>query len=203
MREHQPPGKKSKTPNVWKILGLLYQPGGEEGGKLQLVRSQKSITSVMSKCKCSRWIVNRVLKACEQGGKEAVLALKWGSGAPATPAPPVDEIKWLVDPATLIKQAHLSLAQRAGVFNQLFDRDMSAHHIRALYRHAQVSKQRFRSRLGPPKPTMEALFKQQRYLDVAKEKFARLTKQGYDIFQLDASLFNPDSFVPSAWAPQG
>ena len=98
----------------------------------------------MSLCKCSRWIVNRVLRACEEGGKEAVLGLQWGGGPPATPAPPEEEIDWLVDPATLTQQAHLSLEQRAGVFNQLFDRELGPHHIKALYNHGRVSKQRFR-----------------------------------------------------------
>ena len=54
-------------------------------------------------CKSSRWIVNKILKACEYGGKEAVLALKWGAGPPATPAPTEEDIEWLVDPTTLTK----------------------------------------------------------------------------------------------------
>ena len=134
------PSRNSKDPDVWKILSLLYQPGGEDQDKLQLKRSKVSISKVMELCKCSRWIVNRVLKACEQGGKEAVLALTWGGGAPSPPAPPEAEIEWLIDPTTLTRQAHLSLEQRAGVFNQQFDQDLGAQHIRAIYRHARVSK---------------------------------------------------------------
>ena len=45
--------------------------------------------------------------------------------------------------------------------------------------------------------------KQQRYLDAAKEKFADLERRGYDIFQCDASVFSPDAFTLSAWAPMG
>ena len=202
MREHRPPSKRAKTPDVWKILALLYQPS-EECNRLQLERSKVPITQVMKQCKCSRWTVNRVLRACEEGGKEAVLALKWGAGPPAMPAPSAAEIEWLVDPSTLRRQAHLSLQQRAGVFNQQFDQDLGAQHVRAIYRHARVSKQRFRSATGPPKPTAASLAKQQVYLDAAREKLERLTEKGYDIFQCDACVFSADSFVPSAWAAQG
>ena len=68
------------------------------------------------------------------------MALTWGGGAPAAPKPSEAEVEWLVDPTTLKSQAHLSLEQRAGVFNQQFDQDLGAHHIRAMYRHARVSK---------------------------------------------------------------
>ena len=177
MREHRRPGK-SKAPDVWKILSLLYEPGVEEHGKLRLKRSSASISKVMRLSKCSRWTVNRVLKACEEGGKEAVLALNWTTGPPATPAPPEEEIDWLVDPATLRQQAHMSLEQRAGAFNRLFDRELRPHHIRALYRYGRVSKQRFRGALGPPSATEKAMAKQERYLLAAKEKFADLERRG-------------------------
>ena len=139
MREHRRRGK-DKGPDVWKILSLLYQPGGEEQGQLRLRRSSAPVSRVMVLCKCSRWTVNKIVRACEEGGKEAVMALNWTIGPPATPAPPEEEIEWLVDPDTLKQQVHLSLEQRAGVFNQLFDRELKAKHIRALYRYGRVSK---------------------------------------------------------------
>ena len=46
MREHRA-SNKSKEPDVWKILSLLYQPVEEEQGKLQLVRSKVSIPKVI------------------------------------------------------------------------------------------------------------------------------------------------------------
>ena len=108
IREH-PARAKAKEPPVWEILSLLYEPGVEEQGKLRLKRSKVTISKVMSLCKCSRYIVNRVLNACEEGGKEAVMAIQWGSGSPSKPAPPEDEIDWLIDPKTLTEQAHMSL----------------------------------------------------------------------------------------------
>jgi len=139
MREHRRRGK-DKDPDVWKILSLLYEPGGGDQGQLRLRRNRTSISKVMALCKCSRWTVNKIVRACEEGGKEAVMALNWTIGPPATPAPPEEEIEWLVDPDTLKQQVHLSLEQRAGVFNQLFDRELKANHIRALYRYGRVSK---------------------------------------------------------------
>ena len=47
------------------------------------------------------------------------------------------------------------------------------------------------------------MVKQQQYLDAAKEKLERLTSQGYDIFQCDASIFSSDSFTPAAWSLRG
>jgi len=46
LREHRPPSKHSKTPDVWKILGLLYQQS-EECNQLKLARSKVPITKVM------------------------------------------------------------------------------------------------------------------------------------------------------------
>jgi len=39
LREHRPPSKHSKTPDVWKILGLLDQRP-EECNQLRLARSK-------------------------------------------------------------------------------------------------------------------------------------------------------------------
>ena len=52
-------------------------------------------------------------------------------------------------------------------------------------------------------PSEKALAKQEQYLARSKEEYERLSKLGYDIFQCDASVFSPDSFVPTAWAPKG
>ena len=64
MRDRRP-SRNSKDPDIWKILSLLYDHAGEDQDKLKLKRSKVSISKVMELCKCSRWIVNRVFKACE------------------------------------------------------------------------------------------------------------------------------------------
>ena len=199
MREHRPPSKK---PPVWDIVSLLYEQEHEgEDETLKMKRSKHSIAKVARHCKSSWSDVKRIKVAIEERGLEGVKELRWGGGAPSTPAPPVEEIEWLTAPSTLQLQAHMSMAERAAAFNQLFDRELKEHHIRQLYRYQRISKQKFRARPGPPKPTEKALAKQEQYIDKAKAEVERLSKLGYDILQYDASIFSPDSFVPSAWAP--
>ena len=97
----------------------------------------------------------------------------------------------------------MSLPQRAGALNQQFDREIDGRHVASIYKGMGISKQRFKSSLGPPKPSMENLAKQQLYIETAKARFEALTAEGYQVFQLDASLFNPDNFQQTTWAPQG
>ena len=75
--------------------------------------------------------------------------------------------------------------------------------MRALYKGVGITKQRFKSKVGPPTPTAKSMEKQQQYIDTAQAEYKRLTDAGYDIYQCDAAIFSADSFTPSAWAPRG
>ena len=112
--------------------------------------------------------VNRILKAYKEGGSAKLLALKWGAGAPYKAKLPQEEIEWLVHPNTLQIQAHMSLPQRAAALNVQFDREIDAQYVRSIFRGLGITKQRFRSQLGPPKPTPESLQKQQEYISLAR-----------------------------------
>ena len=111
------------------------------------------------------------------------------------------EIAWLVDPQTLKTQSHLTVAQRVAVFNAKFQKEIKLHDVRSLFRGVGITKQRFRSQIGPPKPTASVLENQQACISEAQAQLEEL--KNYDIFQLDASLFNPKKFALQAWAPQG
>ena len=97
----------------------------------------------------------------------------------------------------------MSLGQWAAAFELQFGKSISSRDVRAIFQDVGVSKQRFRSQLGPPAPTAKSMEKQQRYIDTAKAEYKRLTDEGYEIFQCDASIFSADSFTPSAWALKG
>ena len=129
--------------------------------------------------------------------------MKWGAGAPCVDKLPKEEIEWLIHPNTLLIHAHMSLGQRAEALNNQFDREISAKDVREIFRGMGVTKQKFKSKVGPPTPTTKSMEKQQQYIDIAKAEYKRLTDEGYEIFQCDASIFSADSFTPSAWALKG
>jgi transposase len=103
----------------------------------------------------------------------------------------------------LKQQMHMTLSQRAEAFNLGFNKNISALDVRLLYHGAGISKQRYVTTLGPPKPTPEKMEASRIKIELAKNEIRRLKLIGYDVFQLDASIFSPDSFIPSAWAPIG
>ena len=97
----------------------------------------------------------------------------------------------------------MTLEQRADAFNLIFEKDFSAQDVRQHYQGAGITKQRYITNLGPPKPTPENMEASRLKIELARSEFERLKGLGYDIFQLDASIFSPDSFIPTAWAPRG
>ena len=192
-----------KHPYILGVVGLLFEPAELVQGVLTIRRSRMAMARVAAACNTTPSAVERIKRAFEEGGLDQVGLLKWGGGRRAQQKFTAEEIEWLVHPDTLKQQAHMSLPQRAGAMGVKFDKKVTIRDVRALFRDVGVSKQRYRSSLGPPKPTVESLAKQQVYLDAAKVKLEELTEKGYDIFQCDASVFSPDSFVPSAWAVKG
>ena len=204
MKQPQQSRKCDKHPPVLKIIGHLYQPAvysTMEAPVLQ--RSSLTFIKIAKLCGCTLAAVYRVRKAFDEGRMEAVEALKWGPGARYKEKLSTAQVAWLVNPDTLKQQAHMSLEQRAAALNVKFNQSIGSWDVRALYRGVGISKQRLKRALGPPNPTEKALVKQQLFIDTAKEKFERLSKLGYDIFQLDASVFSAKSFTPSAWALVG
>ena len=53
-----------------KVVGLLYQPAGNQGGTLEVKRSQLNLTNVAAMSKCTRNAVTRIKEAFEEGGLE-------------------------------------------------------------------------------------------------------------------------------------
>ena len=112
--------------------------------------------------------VHRIAGAFAEGGIDQVKSLKWGRGREAVNKASKEEIEWLVAPETLKQQEHLSMEQRTQAFNQLFDQELTARDVRELYTGHGVSKQRFTTTLGPPKPTFKHLEKQRVALELAQ-----------------------------------
>ena len=152
-------GQNKSQPNVWKVLSLLYEPGMFGDKSLELKPSKLHISKIARACETTNAAVMRIREACETGGREKVLALKWGGGAPCVGKLPKEEIEWLLHPNTLKIQSHMSLDQRAEALNLQFDRDIDGRYVSRIFRGMGISKQRFRSSLGPPAPTVKSLEK--------------------------------------------
>ena len=168
--------KRGQHPPVLNILGYLYAPAASSApGAPVLQRSRHTITKITKLCGCTRMAVNRLRDAFDEGGLEAVHALKWGKGASFKEKLSTEEVAWLVQPETLKHQALMSIAQRTGAFNAKFEKEIKFYDVRNLFRGVGISKQQFRRCMGPPKPTEKAMAKQQQYLDTTKEKLEELT----------------------------
>jgi hypothetical protein len=61
----------------------------------------------------------------------------------------------------------MTMEQRAGAFNMLYKGELTAKDVRDLYRGGGVTKQQFKVRLGPPKPTLKSVEKQRGALELA------------------------------------
>ena len=185
-------------------LGILYElhPASTEGKPI-LIRSAMSMSAAARALCCTEHALKRLMTTWELGGRAAVEQLMWGSGRPCLNKAPKAEIEWLVSPDVLKLQAHMNLRQRAEAFNLQFDRELTANDVSGLYQGAGISKQRYITNLGPPKPTPEKLEASRLKIELARSEIERLKALDYDIFQLDASIFSPDSFIPTAWAPRG
>jgi transposase len=106
---------------------------------------------------CTAYCLKRLVTAWEQGGVTLVQQLRWGAGAPCKMKATRAELDWLLDPGTLTRQSHMTLAQRAGAFNLKFGRVLTARDVSELYQGAGVTRQHYCSSLGPPKPTPERM----------------------------------------------
>ena len=70
MRKHPRQKRKVRRPDVLKVVGLLYQPAGNQGGTLEVKRSQLQLTKVAAMSNCTRSAVTRIKEAFEEGGLE-------------------------------------------------------------------------------------------------------------------------------------
>ena len=112
-----------------------------------------SVSRVATLCKSSWYIVERTRKAFEEGGFEKAAELKWGAGAKFKFKLSAEEIEWLVHPATLRSQAHMSLPQRAATVNVRFNKEILLQDVRTLFHDVGITKQKFKKSLGPTIPT--------------------------------------------------
>ena len=140
------------------ILGHLYQPAAPSAPGLQ--RSRVTLVKIAKLYGCPITDIRRIRDAFDEGGMEAVHALKWGPGARIKEKLTTEEVAWLVQPETLKHQAHMSIAQRTGAFNAKFEKEIKFYDVRNLFRGVGISRQRFRRCMGPPKPTEKAMAKQ-------------------------------------------
>ena len=146
------------------LFGVLPQ----EGSTVVLQRTKTKVSKIAAVCGSSRYAIERIKTAFEEGGFQRALALKWGAGAVHKGKMKEEEIAWLIDPNTLRIHSHMSLAQRAGALNTMFDCEVSAKDVREIFRGMGITKQRFKSAMGPPKPTEMSLQKQQDYIDASR-----------------------------------
>ena len=114
------------VPNVKRALGLLFGVSDDDGHLVQLRRTRLTYGQVAAQCRCSVAAVRKIKVAAEDGGLQAAVDLKWGAGPPRKDKYAVHELEWLLDPATIKQQAHMSLAERAAAFNQLLTRRWGA-----------------------------------------------------------------------------
>jgi hypothetical protein len=97
----------------------------------------------------------------------------------------------------------MNLQQRAGAFNQRYSRQITARDISEIYHGQGVSLQHYSTTLGPPTPTPAKMEESRNKIELSRNEVKRLKALGYDIFQLDAALFSPDTFNKVTWAPVG
>ena len=130
----------AQRPRTTKVIILLYKPSDPSGDTLVLKRSHLTVPQIARICKCSVYIVRRIMKAFEEGGLDGVGAIRWYGGNRYKEKLSTNEVEWLVNPDTLKLQAHMNLEQRAKAFNLKFDKKIFVHDIRALYRGVGISK---------------------------------------------------------------
>ena len=124
-----------------------------------LRRSKLALAKIARICESTDHAVKRVKLAFEEGGLDKVGELKWGAGARIKHKLEMEEVDWLTDPETLKRQVHMSLAQRAAALKVQFGKKILPKDVRDIYRGLGITKQRFRSALGPPNPTTLTLHK--------------------------------------------
>jgi hypothetical protein len=95
----------------------------------------------------------------------------------------------------------LSLKRRAKIYSSQFGMKVSARLVKDIYKSFGVSRQRLVTKLGNPEPV--SLEQQRKEIAEAREQVDDLKKRGYDIVQLDESIFNCLKVDRVHWAPVG
>ena len=111
-----------------------------------------------------------------------------------------EQLNWLTLPSVLRTQAGFSLKMVLSSFNQRFaPNKLTAHDLREVYRGLGITFQKVRPRLGPK--ALPAEPQQRMRLRELAQEVGNAISHGYEIVQVDESLFNPDSFTHRHWAP--
>ena len=87
--------------------------------------------------------------------------------------------------------------------NYTFGTNLHANDITEIFKANGITNQHFVLRVGHPKPTPGKMLEQQQKINIAKFKVKKLIDAGYDVFQLDASTFNPNSYKPCGFSRVG
>ena len=99
MKQPQQQRQRDRHPPVLNILGHLYEPAPSSApGAPVLQRRRLTLVKIAQLHGCPPAAVRRVRDAFDEGGMEAVHALKWGRGASFKEKLTTAEVSWLVHP---------------------------------------------------------------------------------------------------------
>ena len=132
--------------------------------------------------------MRRCCLAYDRGGWEAVEELNWTRGRPLNPPLPLHAEQYAVKEETLRSHMHLSLAARAARLASRFNAPFTYDNLRKLYRGHGIRYRPLKRRLGPAQ--LPSVPEQQIKLEELRLRIGACIARGYDIIQIDESVFS-------------
>jgi hypothetical protein len=140
-------------------------------------------------------------KCCLTSGAASIKTLKSVGRPPSESDLTQAEIEYMVNKHTLVFQNGMNLYQRASQLSLLLGKPIKPWELRGLYYARRIKLKVPKKRLG--RPNLPPAQEQQELIDYTRDQVAMLISQGYEIIQIDASLFSNKSLNKETWAGVG
>ena len=181
--------------NLQAALLLLYRWDPEKQELLN-ERTRIPMSTAAKALGTTPYLLNRLIETFKHSGMEGVrtrnVVVRSNTRVLQITTAQVDHICCR---ETLTKHATRSLLERAALYNDMWRAqgcNLSARDILKFYKGAGITLQRYVHELGPPNRDAPKIKEQKDFIEYSQKRLIYLQNKGYDIFQMDESIFVKD-----------